>query len=353
VLTEAEVLAGALGDPRRMARAAGNMANLFWEMGRQEHALAAGRRALKIADTLEDDGLRDLAYRYLGRSYHAMGDYPRAIEALTRAARSRLQQESSSPILSPEIFLVFCLSETGGFAEGITHGNAAVRAAEHHQQPVNLTAASAALGRLYLRKGDLETSRALLERGVELCQAATIPLLFPLTAAALGAAYTQAGRVAEGLSLLEQAVDHALTMGRMVDQALWVAWQSEALFRAGRVQDAIEHALRAQDLALAHQERPHQAWSLRILGEIYSDRDHERAEDHYRNALAIADELGMKPLRAHCHLGLGLLYERQRRGQQAQASLLEACTLFRAMEMPFWLEQAEAARTRPTDAPEA
>jgi class 3 adenylate cyclase/tetratricopeptide (TPR) repeat protein len=345
VLTEAETLAKALGDSRRMARGAGNMANLFWEMGQQEQAVAAGQRALDIAETLGDDDLRDLAHRYLGRSFHAIGDYPRAIEILANAARSR--PRSAVPVLSHEIFLVFCLAETGGFVEGIAHGNAALQAAEHHQQPVNLTAVCSALGRLYLRKGDLEKSIGLLERGVALCEAATIPLLFPMAAAPLGAAYAQAGRVLPGLALLQQAAERAVTMGRMVDQALWVAWLSEALFRAGRVDEAFEHAGRARDLALAHRERPNHGWSLRILGELFAERDHEQAEDHYRHALAIADELGMRPLQAHCHLGLGVLCERQRRSEEARAALVEARRLFSVMEMSSWLGQAEAAWARP------
>jgi hypothetical protein len=66
----------------------------------------------------------------------------------------------------------------------------------------------------------------------------------------------------------------------------------------------------------------------------------EQAEAHYQQALA--EELGMRPLQAHCHLGLGILYATAAQRQQAHAELSTAITLYRAMDMIFWLPQAEA-----------
>ncbi|MBI2080770.1 MAG: hypothetical protein HYT86_03440, partial [candidate division NC10 bacterium] len=93
-------------------------------------------------------------------------------------------------------------------------------------------------------------------------------------------------------------------------------------------------------------ERGHEAYALRLLGEIaaHSDPpDAERAEDHYQQSLALAEELGMRPLVAHCHLGLGALYPKVARLEQARAELSSAVELFRSMEMTLWLSQAEAA----------
>ena len=63
----------------------------------------------------------------------------------------------------------------------------------------------------------------------------------------------------------------------------------------------------------------------------------------YQQALALAEELGMRALQAHCHLGLGTLYLKLGRAEQARAALSTAIALYRAMEMTFWLPQAEAA----------
>ena len=114
----------------------------------------------------------------------------------------------------------------------------------------------------------------------------------------------------------------------------------------GHVEEA--HALAARALAHArqHQERGHEAYALRLLGDIATRSappEHDQATAHYQQALTLAEELGMRPLVAHCHLGLGILYRRVGRAQQACAALGTAMTLYRAMGMTFWLPQAEAA----------
>ena len=115
---------------------------------------------------------------------------------------------------------------------------------------------------------------------------------------------------------------------------------------AGHLEEA--HALAEHALALAreHQERGHQAYALRLLGEIAARREppeSDQAGDYYRQALALAEELGMRPLVAHCHLGLGKLYAKRGRRAEARADLSAAVELYRAMEMTFWLPQADAA----------
>ena len=70
--------------------------------------------------------------------------------------------------------------------------------------------------------------------------------------------------------------------------------------------------------------------------------DAVQAEAHYQQALALAEELGMRPLVAHCHLGLGTLYATTGRRKQSRIALTAAIALYRAMEMTFWLSQAEA-----------
>ena len=129
-------------------------------------------------------------------------------------------------------------------------------------------------------------------------------------------------------------------------QALCRLSLGEAQLLAGRLEEA--HALAERALALArdHQERGNEAYALRLLGDIAAHRDppeSEQAEAHYRQALALAEELGMRPLVAHCHRGLGMLYLKLGRGTQARPELSAAIALYRAMDMTFWLPQTEAA----------
>jgi tetratricopeptide (TPR) repeat protein len=120
---------------------------------------------------------------------------------------------------------------------------------------------------------------------------------------------------------------------------------SQAYLGAGRVESALALAKRALDLAVEHKGRGHQAWALRLLGEIASLRDPpdiEQAECHYRQAFALADELEMRPLGGHCHLGLGRLYRRAAQRQQAHEHLAAATSMYREMDMQSWLHKAEA-----------
>jgi tetratricopeptide (TPR) repeat protein len=127
---------------------------------------------------------------------------------------------------------------------------------------------------------------------------------------------------------------------------LLLAYLGEAHLLAGRREDALEVARRALGLAHQQKERGNEAWVLRLLGEIISRAeppDPESAEAHYRQALARADELGMRPLAAHCHLGLGKLNRRLGKRKEAQEHLTRATTMYREMGMSFWLQEAEAA----------
>lgn len=95
-----------------------------------------------------------------------------------------------------------------------------------------------------------------------------------------------------------------------------------------------------------HAKRSAETSALQLLGEVATHQappEIEPAANYYRQALTLAEELGMRPLVAHCHLGLGTLHSRTGRGDQARTDLATAVTLSRAMEMTFWLPQAEAA----------
>jgi tetratricopeptide (TPR) repeat protein len=120
----------------------------------------------------------------------------------------------------------------------------------------------------------------------------------------------------------------------------------DAHLLAGRLEEA--HALAKRALALARepQERGHEAYALRLLGDIAARRGPlavEQAETYYRQALTRAKALGMRPLQAHCHRGLGTLYVAIGQQEPARTALSTALALYRAMDMTFWLPQTETA----------
>jgi tetratricopeptide (TPR) repeat protein len=132
----------------------------------------------------------------------------------------------------------------------------------------------------------------------------------------------------------------------MFDHSLWVVWLSETYLLAERMAEEVQIAGRALDLSRDRKERGHEAWALRLHGEIHAhpdDLDPEKAAEYYRQALALATELGMRPLQAHCRKGLGALYGRTGREENGRTEFTAAMDMYRDMEMTFWLEKAEEA----------
>ncbi len=354
-LREAESLAEALGDQRRLGRVSSFIAQLSWAVADYDRAVAAGHRALAIAGASGDFSQEVVSNFALGQAYHALGDYRQAM-SFARRNVARLEGDlmrerfglHGLPAVLSRTWLVWSLAELGEFTEGIACGEDALRIAEALDHPFSLAVAYWGVGGLYLRRGEYQKTVAVLERGLGLCQAWDFPVLFPWTASCLGSAYAHSGRVVEARPLLEQALRQAISMKAMAFHSLPVALISEAALLAGRLDEATQLAGQALELSRERKERGSEAWVCRLLGEIaaHSDPpDVETAEGHYRRAMALAGELGMRPLQAHCHLGLGKLQCRTGDAVRATEHLTAATTLYREMDMGFWLTQAEAALT--------
>jgi tetratricopeptide (TPR) repeat protein len=224
------------------------------------------------------------------------------------------------------------------------HAEEALRIAECADHPFTLAEALTSVGSVSLAQGDLDRAIDALERARVLTRTWNFQPWAVL--ARLGDAYTLSARSRESVDLLEEVIQNATTMSSMgVGRAMQLAWLGEAYLLEGRLDDAQERALQAVSLAQHHQERGHEAWGLRLLGEIAARRDSpvlETAEGHYRQALALAGELGMRPLAAHCHFHLSKLFRKTDQHEQARRHLTTATTMYREMDMRFSLEHAKA-----------
>jgi hypothetical protein len=150
------------------------------------------------------------------------------------------------------------------------------------------------------------------------------------------------GRVSEGLALIEGVAEAPRIQAYQVSTGVL---SSEAYLVAGRISEAASQARQLLVRAREKGQRATEADALHLGGEIAARTERFEAgavERQYRAAMALADELGMRPLVAHCHLGLGKLYRRTDEGEQAQEHLATATTMYREMGMTYWLEKAEA-----------
>jgi class 3 adenylate cyclase/tetratricopeptide (TPR) repeat protein len=351
---EAERLAETLGDERRLARVLVRRALVTWSAGEPDRALELAQRALALATAHDDAPLQALANQRIGVIWQTIGEYRRAAEHLRQTVETlqgdrryeRLEANVGTFVYTQDR-LAWCLAELGNFAEAMTRAEEAGQVAREIDDPRQPVVATRSLGLVALRRGDIVHAIPPLERSVELCRVTPAPALLDVSAAWLGYVYALAGRLPEGVALLEEAVaDPAATGG--ANHPLFLAHLGEAHLLAGRPADALAVAQRALDLAYRQKERGNEAWVLRLLGEIAAQADPpdtKSAEAHYGEALARADELGMRPLVAHCHLGLGKLYRRTGDRRKAHEHLTTATNMYREMQMGFWLAQAEAALT--------
>jgi class 3 adenylate cyclase/DNA-binding winged helix-turn-helix (wHTH) protein/tetratricopeptide (TPR) repeat protein len=362
LLREAEPLAEALDDPRRLGRVLRFLSVHFHERGTHAQGLVAAQRALALAIASGDDVMQAAANHYLGIAYQYQGDYRRAIDCQRQSmafwdaavqggeyfgqGRPVRVRDLFVPGIAQRAFAAMGHAELGTFAEGHALGDEGLQKAEVAAHAGSLWVASYGLGRLFLSQGDLSRALPLLERAVGICQDANLPAYFPVTTAALGAAYTLGGRVADAVALLTQAIEQLIATEQVNAQTLCRLALIEAQVLARRLDEA--HTLAAWTLAHAceRQERGNEAYALRLLGDIAArcePPEVEQAAAHYQQALALADELGMRPLQAHCHCGLGMLYVATGQQAQARTELATAIAMYQSMEMTFWLPQAEAA----------
>jgi tetratricopeptide (TPR) repeat protein len=185
-----------------------------------------------------------------------------------------------------------------------------------------------------------------MEQGLALCRASGNRNWSRVIGAGLGYAYALQGRLAEGRALLEEAISEGIRTGALGHDSGRVAWFSELCRLAGRGEEAWQHARQALDLAQQQKARGDEALALHQLGVVHAHTtppDVEQAAAHYQQALALAEELGMRPLQAQCHRGLGMLYVATGQRELARAELSMALTLYRDMDMTSWIPQTEAA----------
>ena len=351
-LREADSLARALDDQRRLAWMSVYMSQYLMATGKSAEARTFAQNAQAIAETLGDFPLQVATNYYLGVAC-LTSDYRRAEDLLrktVRALEAGLTRERFGlhgfPAVMSRGWLAWSLAERGEFNEGIMNGQEGVRIAEALDHPYSLMNACLNLAYLYRVKGEFSQAVRLLERSLALSRDWSLAVWSPFATAALGHVYAFSGRVVEGLSLLRQALTAIESMGMRAYHSLVVVHLGEACVLAGRPEEALAYAGRALTLTRERGQRGYEAWALRLLGEVAAHRDRpdvEQSEGHYEQAMALADELGMRPLQAHCHLGLGTLYQRTGKRQQAQEHLTAATTMFQEMDMQFWLGQADAA----------
>jgi tetratricopeptide (TPR) repeat protein len=350
VCDEAVRLAEKLGDSGRIGWTWAIKSGSLFTAFRRREAVTAAERACAVASETGNVPLWLRASCYLGVATVELGEFGRAEDALqqvisaTIGAADRTHGTGNEhPAVVSRGFMAISLAMRGRFAEARRCSEDQLRVAESAGQPNLMVAACIHVGRVLSLNGDFHRAVEALVRGHSLAREWNLTMQVPGLTALLGCAHTWAGRGDTGLALLGKAMSE-LEPGKPA--FLHVAVEmGEALAFLGRLEQALVCARHALGASREYGERPYEASALRLLGDIALAGDPGRLDSvagaHYGDALTIAHAGGLRPLLAHCHLGLGKLYRRTGKGKEAHAHLTTATAMYLEMDMRFWLEKAE------------
>jgi tetratricopeptide (TPR) repeat protein len=353
LLRRAATLAEGLGDRRRLAWAIYGLSNYYFHAGQHGPAIEAAQRVAVAAAALENPQLELLEEMGIALPRACLGEFRQATSQLLRAvARLNQDQLGERPVESTGsdgiislAWVAWCLAELGTFDEGSTYEEQAVRLAEEADQPYALLVVMNRASLLPLLRGDTSRLIPRLERALDLVHTHDMPWYATQTRARLGAVYLQDGRIDEALPLLERTAELVIDGHIDAQQASFLMYVAEGYLRSGRAGAALDMADRALTMASQRCERANEAWALRLRAEIvaqHAPASPGSAGALYCEALVRSEQLGMRPLQAHCHLGLGKLYRRVGRPDEARGELATAVTMLREMGMTRWLPEAES-----------
>ena len=352
-LRDAEALAERLDDDHRRGRVWAFMTNIHVLLGDLDAALEHGRKALDVAGRLGDVGLRILTTTYLEQAHYFRGNFTDVVELAT-ANLAALPPEwvherfggSQTVSVNDRCWLFQSLANLGRFAEAARYAEEAIRLATPTSHPYTVGLAHGSAAAMHVIRGDWARARAELETAIAVLRTTDIVEMLPLVLSYSAMVLATRGEGSQAVLRLQEAeslLEAFASRGRASYQGFAYHALGRACFVLGRLDEALRLAGRAADVATDRSAIVPRV--LHLLGDIASQPDAfdaDRAERHYREALALAETRGMRPQMAHCHLGLGALHRRTREHQRAAEHLETAVTMYRDMDMSFWLEQAQA-----------
>ena len=348
---EAARMAEQIGDEARQARAYAYLINYHYLRGEPARALEYGERCLGIAERLGDRILVSVVRRYMGHAYHALGQARQAVRALHDNAEALAGEVARDPsaaavtaYVSTCAWLAFALADLGEFETAETWAERARAEAEARRHPYSEAIALTLAGQVTMLRGQTERAVGPLARALSICRDASLTVWQAIPAALLGQCLVTLERKEDGLALLEEGVRLSDEVGVRAYLARWATLLGEGVLATGDALRAADIGERALALARAHGERGHEAAALRLLGDVAAALEPPQvtaATERYAAAIALADELGLRPLLARAHLGMGQLDRRGGRMPEAEEHLATAVVLFSHLGMRSWLDRTE------------
>jgi len=318
-LDEARVMAESIQDRRRLALVNTHLSTVWWIKGDHKRGLEAGKRAYRIATEIGHPELQFAAQYNIGMAYQGVGEYAKVVEYLERLHQVlegdlKLNRAGwpAYPFVFIQTFLASAYIELGNFEAAEKHIHEGRDFANKMNHPYSLAMIYDYSGYFLLRSGDTESAVDVLERALDICAEYDIANLEKSITAKLGLAHALSGSPDLAIARLENTIrpdGQKLRGGSYIWLWLYLAL-GEAYLAAGRTQDADVQVTKALELTRETKEIPHQAYALKLQGDICCRLGGEfkgKAAISYREAIQLAESCGMRPLVAHCHRELGRL----------------------------------------------
>ena len=350
-LKSAAALATEIGDQTRLAQSTVFEAHYHCIIaGDMSQALECVHRAVDLASTTGSAPIQAGARFVLGLVLHGCGRFGEAVGTLSdnvhRMRADNLEDERAGfglPIVvASRVWLSFALAELGRFADGFAAADAAIAHAESLAQPYSIYHAYWARAAVHLAKGDAAGIRESVARIEQIT--GEVFQLAANAAGLLGYANALSERTAEAIECLEGLVLRGTPRRNAYSpRPRHVLSLGETYLLAGQPARALDTVREVLEQSIALGQRGNEAYALCLVGDAHAALGaRAEADASYREAITLAGELAMRPLVAHCHRGLGQLARRTGKRDQAHEHLTTATTMYREMDMRFYLEQAEA-----------
>jgi class 3 adenylate cyclase/tetratricopeptide (TPR) repeat protein len=352
-LTEAERLATRLDDRRRLGLVTAFLLNFATLRGDLDRAVEHGRRALELAGEADDIALRVLAHAFLALAHYGRGDYRRAVDLAARnldLLAGERETERFGMALLPSVYcrtvMAWSLAELGEFAAAAHAAREATAIAERAGHGHSRAFAALGLGTVHWRRGTLPEAIATLEAARDLCESGHLPAVLLEVAAPLASAYVESGRAAEAIVLLEHAIAQAIALRHRIGHWLRAGGLGEAYLAEGRLDEALPMTQLYVEITRLVGARGSHAWAQRLVAEALARAgpDHGDANAAFTAALALAEELDMRPLQVRALLGRAAHDLENGAVGLARADLDSALGLLADLDMPALRARAALAR---------
>jgi class 3 adenylate cyclase/tetratricopeptide (TPR) repeat protein len=349
----AEPLAKEVGDKVRLANCYNYLSTHLWTRGQHKEAIELCEEALGLAESAGDFSVYISTMFHLGVALSFTGQFERQVK-LHREVAERLSGPAvferhglaGLPSVLARSILSWGLAELGEFEEAEERGLQGVEIAEQGNNLFSTTWAYACVGAAYLLHGKLDPATKMLEKALALCREADVLSAFSFTAGNLGHTQSLLGHPDHALPIVAESVSPQKVSFSIVPPAYPLTALAEAYRLKGETKRALEKAEEALRIFRQNGEQGFGAWALYYMAKIQFDGGLEQIQQtmqSYRQAIEQATDLGMRPLLAHCHMGLGEVYAKKGFSEEARSELVAAIELYRSMDMGFWLPKAESA----------